>query len=511
MDATCTPKRSLTDCRRRSKSVPITPRDKSRLTLLRQDPSVASLLYHYDDEGHLNSALFSNTPSPQKDGGIQRRCTGSTLRQLLGHPSSPDLRNSIEGDISWAEKFLGSEPNPFSFPPETDEIISETDANSSVSSIGPQTPVDAHFTHTHSIDDNTTLSIECDTSATDHPTFSSLEVELSASTDYPDYPDPQTLDSHNGNSMTSQRASHIFGFLGDKKRAHDSPVSRLPQLKTTTPNYRRFSAEPSISDTKPSQIPLRRRSNIYILQPGSPTSERCLSLVSDSSQSPPSPIGAVSLSPQYNDEIPLSPSVIPHHTEQSGDGLRGPPLPSKIPSRLGAGPLPVPCDVNETHPVAEWSPPMQSALVKSNSEDKHSGAAVVRSREIYSQIPKLRTPSGSSSGSGEYITNSPRRHPLALQPGVQSKPRPIETGPPTSMIPHGKENDVLSRLPQPVTPMRPFGIHSHLRDLPSPASSSELSPVAKQMMANLRQQRMDARQRERQSGRLGSSQSRIRY
>lgn len=114
-DVSFTPKRSLTDSpRRRSKSVPITPRDTSRLQALRQDPSVASLLNHYDDQGHLNSALFSNTPSPQKEGRVQRRRTGSTLRQLLGHPSSPDLRSdSVEGDISWAEKFLGSASNRF--------------------------------------------------------------------------------------------------------------------------------------------------------------------------------------------------------------------------------------------------------------------------------------------------------------------------------------------------------------------------------------------------------------
>ncbi|KIJ65630.1 hypothetical protein HYDPIDRAFT_88481 [Hydnomerulius pinastri MD-312] len=111
MDKIFTPKRSLTDsARRRSKSVPITPRDKNRLLKLHQDPSVASLLNHYDDQGCLDSGVFSNTPpAASKDGRVQRRRTGSTLRQLLGHPSSPELRNTScsEGDISWAEQFLG--------------------------------------------------------------------------------------------------------------------------------------------------------------------------------------------------------------------------------------------------------------------------------------------------------------------------------------------------------------------------------------------------------------------
>lgn len=116
MDVSSTPKRSNSP-RRRSKSVPITPRDKSRLLALRQDPSVASLLNHYDDQGHLSSTIFSNTPSPLKQGRVQRRHTGSTLRQLLGHPSFPDLRNgNAESDISWAEKYLGSASNTFLLP-----------------------------------------------------------------------------------------------------------------------------------------------------------------------------------------------------------------------------------------------------------------------------------------------------------------------------------------------------------------------------------------------------------
>ena len=518
MDVSFTPKRSLTDtARRRSKSVPITPRDKNRLVALRQDPSVASLLNHYDDEGHLNSALFSNTPSPQKEGRVQRRRTGSTLRQLLGHPSSPDLRSSsAEGDISWAEKFLGSAPNTFCRHPHTDETFSETDGNSSVSSFGPRTPADTHFTHTYSIDDQTALSIECDTSAINHPTFSSLEVELSVSTDLAH---PQALNSPYGNSMSPQRASQIFEFLGDKKRAHDGPVSRLPQLKTTNPNYRRSSAESSISDTKHSHIPLRRIST-HIPQPTSPTGPRRFSFASDASRSPPSsPTAAVFLPPQPEDEeSTLLQPVLTQHTGQSSRGPCGPRSPSRIPSRHSTGLLLVPCEVDDSYPVTEQPLSTQSALGEksnTNTDNKYISVTAARPREMHSQIPKLRTASGSSSSSAESkhdpVINSPRRHPTCLRPGVQMKPRSTEAELATG-IPFGKENDGLSRLPQPVTPVRPFGLHSqHLRELPSPASSSELSPVAKQMMVDLRQQRMHARQRERQAGRLGSSQSRIRY
>ena len=84
-------------------TVPITPRDQSRLVRLRQDPSVASLLEMYDSNGRINSAAFSNTPrTPVPVNGREPvKRSGSTLRQLLG-----DTDNA-EGDISWAERFLG--------------------------------------------------------------------------------------------------------------------------------------------------------------------------------------------------------------------------------------------------------------------------------------------------------------------------------------------------------------------------------------------------------------------
>jgi hypothetical protein len=90
---------------------PITPKDKNRLHVLRQDPSVASLLEMYDNQGRLDCKAFSNTPTaseknPSNDGGAQVKRSGSTLRQLLGNPETTSHTSTTEGDISWAEGLL---------------------------------------------------------------------------------------------------------------------------------------------------------------------------------------------------------------------------------------------------------------------------------------------------------------------------------------------------------------------------------------------------------------------
>jgi hypothetical protein len=91
--------------------VPVTPRDQSRLIRLRQDPSVASLLNMYDDNGRISSTAFSNTPHPATrildvGGREQIKRSGSTLRQLLGETPDSDKDEGGEGDISWAERVL---------------------------------------------------------------------------------------------------------------------------------------------------------------------------------------------------------------------------------------------------------------------------------------------------------------------------------------------------------------------------------------------------------------------
>ncbi|KAH9848490.1 hypothetical protein C2E23DRAFT_739671 [Lenzites betulinus] len=101
-------------CLPRLKEVNFTPKDRSRIYALRQDPSVVSLLNMYDDNGCLDSQAFASTPptpapiSTEVEGKQPRQRTGSTLRQLLGEAQPAHIENitAAEGDISWAERFL---------------------------------------------------------------------------------------------------------------------------------------------------------------------------------------------------------------------------------------------------------------------------------------------------------------------------------------------------------------------------------------------------------------------
>ncbi|KAL0577914.1 hypothetical protein V5O48_004079 [Marasmius crinis-equi] len=185
--------------------------DASQLIRLRRDPSVASLLDLYDEHGQLPAQAFSD--SPEKRGRAQTKRSGSTLRQLLGHPSRTDV-DATEGDISWAERYLGE----------------GSSAASSMSSLALRTPDNFDYTfpetHNHLSHDNAqheiTLSSDNDLSSHLNPTISSMEVELSMDSQRSErIPDRvETLPYQNPDPKTPSRASQIFGFLTEKRRSH---------------------------------------------------------------------------------------------------------------------------------------------------------------------------------------------------------------------------------------------------------------------------------------------------
>ncbi|KAG2343955.1 hypothetical protein BDR05DRAFT_962252 [Suillus weaverae] len=501
MDSLATPRRNLNDSpRRRSKSVPITPRDQNRLLRLRQDPSVASLLNVYDENGCLDSHVFSNTPPVARDKGrLRRRRTGSTFRQLLANPSNPELRDN--SDIEWAES-----------------VLCEIDDNSCTSSPELKTPRDPLFmsSHFNHADHSITLSTECDTSAPNQPTFSSLEVELSASTELTR---PVHVNSPYGNPMSHQRASQIFGFLADKKKIYEERPSRLPTRKVTPPLHIMLDlasgdAQPPLGDTQ---------------LPESTHAETASQLIFPSSQS-------MQFALTLNEELPhhivhsesepvvINPTGQSSSSGQSSRGPRGPRAFTKIPSRSRSNPSPwLQDDLPPLSDIkAEGTSSRPAFGEKSNADARYPGFATIISGDAASLIPASSRPRSSQrskiidlddDGQPPILArNGLSLHAFASAPSLAKDKSQAETFLSAHMPPRDKENDMASQLPQPKTPLRPFGFRPpYLQDKPSPASSSELSPTGKQIMTNLRHQRMQARQRERQTGRLGSSHSRIRY
>ncbi|KAH9975740.1 hypothetical protein BGW80DRAFT_62061 [Lactifluus volemus] len=200
------------------RSDPITPKDQNRLHVLRQDPSVASLLDMYDNQGRLDNKAFSNTPSANekkssKDEGAQVKRSGSTLRQLLGNPETSHS-STAEGDISWAEGLLR-------------ETRSGSD-QSTLSSFRLETPKDVVF-------GNDAPSSKPDTSLSDNPhsldlstnpSTSSMAVELGYTSD-----ENLALASKRATEPELRPAAEVFGFLLEKRRPRNSiPADKEPPL-----------------------------------------------------------------------------------------------------------------------------------------------------------------------------------------------------------------------------------------------------------------------------------------
>ncbi|EJD07341.1 uncharacterized protein FOMMEDRAFT_164336 [Fomitiporia mediterranea MF3/22] len=83
------------------RKISFTPRDANRLSCLRQDPSVVSLVNMYDDHGQLAENAFANTPAvPRRKIKLRKSRRKSTFTELLG------CEGSAEADLLWAESCI---------------------------------------------------------------------------------------------------------------------------------------------------------------------------------------------------------------------------------------------------------------------------------------------------------------------------------------------------------------------------------------------------------------------
>ncbi|KAJ7623218.1 hypothetical protein FB45DRAFT_837262 [Roridomyces roridus] len=234
---------------------------QSHMLGLPSDPSVVSLVSLYDEHGRLPARTFSNSPPKGKEkeqesggGRAQVARSGSTLRQLLGNPSSSVNSRSDastgEGDISWAERFLGETASPAS---STSSLMLPTPDT-------PDTPLpldgEQSFTTQHDL-------------STSIVGISSLEVELSDGPETPPRVKSPVAASRSPygaqGTQTPQRASQVFGFLTEKRRSRvvEDDERSLPELPSvfsspstaeSPPNRSHFSSDSSRDSIEPPPV-----------------------------------------------------------------------------------------------------------------------------------------------------------------------------------------------------------------------------------------------------------------
>jgi hypothetical protein len=482
----------------------------------------------YDEDGYIHADAFSNSPSsPPKQERPQTHRSGSTLRQLLGNPKSRD-NDASEGDISWAERCLGYRFSRLFV--ETTYLycnIREMDT-SSTSSLEAQNLLDAllntnDLSRSHILD--TTLSSDNDhtINATENSANSSMEVETSISADpFPpsDYRSKDRNSYGNPNPMIPRRASQIFGFLTSKQKTtnFDDEERSLPEPSSTfisfdegsPPAHSHFSSDGSFESACGSLA-------TPAIYPVCLDDTLCQSDFSDNR-----PTRLSSYLPDAASRLVSDPKIL-RTRERNTPG-------TEIESRhevkvIMAGPTkvivtaPTPSTYRETPSRIPRGPRTQHRRFLAQ------GTRVRRSATL-SEPPDMFTPVLSRRKSHRRAAS---RNSSTIKSHAEMEPRAVEKssrGGRSILGELDKENRVaLSVKPDiPSTPLRftstsnardsqslfraavnPSAYRPPVRMVPSPASSSELSPVGRQLMMNLRKQRMTARELDRQRSRHNSS------
>ncbi|KAG5647476.1 hypothetical protein DXG03_009411 [Asterophora parasitica] len=506
---------------------PIELNESTHLLELRAHPSVVSLLDMYDDQGCLPAQAFSNSPpSPEKTERAQTRRNGSTLRQLLGQPLNSGNGNAGEGDISWAERFLG----------ESDSMSS---AASSVDLHTPTTPnapfhnQSNHHNHSHDISFATDHDLSINTY--ENPAISSMEVELSTTESLPHVEETtgDKIPYMNTDPATPQRASQVFGFLTQRTRHQyaDDQERSLPELPSafsissdegSTPGHRVEGRSHFSDDSFDVASALAPRPAIPI-----PTSSDTLAdtgpIHHDTVSIEPS-LGAVSPAQMTSDPIPEPTNAA--ETVWVATNLR---KAANAPTRVIVT-APTPSGKHDTPSRIPRGPRAQSRRLSANHNKVRRATTLAErssntshSVDTLTHVPSKHHPSRRTSNSSSSTrTRNSQIGEIGMPTRLEKRSSGSRGSGARSILTelnkeNGRELSVKSTLPS--TPLRsksdskslfrtavtPNMFRPPAGMTPSPASSSDLSPVGKQMMMNVRQQRSKAREQERQKtgGRFG--------
>ncbi|KAI0640801.1 hypothetical protein C8Q79DRAFT_1099525 [Trametes meyenii] len=498
------------------------------------------------------------------EGKQPRQRTGSTLRQLLGESRPGYMANSnvTEGDISWAERFLDEQP-PDDSPPSSPALETPKDTLFSDELSAPHiaaadmTPssIDADA----SINYPAISSMEVEVSGTDEGT-SDFEV-VPAPKPIIEPKTPQRASevfgflSRRNTMITKERdLPEIPQDLSPQAiaiREDDGTNRETSDISLDQPHTAIHSADISHSGTSSDTQSHLSHAQIQTatmtkLSSAFASSTLSLNLLASNDEDTnfsvaPAPDAFGQDSALARPPRPSTSSIddnammqgttsslfqmhapYHHHTGSSSSSGGNSRLP---PSKIPRGPRPRPLSTCRRDDAQARDPAALSGLAPTQpkSQDKPSIGApqgcFLRSskREAFTDIPQRQHRRIASHSSD--TDNKPN----ASLPVLKAPDPPLAAARKRSTKPAfprklGKENTpspprVPTKAPSPhtshagfATPARPHTLVGHLlqrddlQEPPSPASSSELSPIGQDMMQNLRQQRMRARQVERRKG-----------
>jgi hypothetical protein len=313
---------------------------------------------------------------------------------------------------------------------------------------------------------------------------STLRSNASTHTRHPSPYDP--------NPKTPQRASEVFRFLTDKKRRpQERPLPGLPP----SPGIDSGDTVHHDNDQGDSKIPIQRDTHLYRSQSSRPPLDDGMGYeqVGLSVIRAKSYCGLPREGPNENQAI--------HESSM----LRGPrPYPTSL----------FPPKSTLEYPYCSETPTIARDHRRSKSGSPHDD----RFTRIPSRTLQLRKASSSLSLASTPVKFEEGGYPQAVPPKektIRMLNKENEYSDSRTSVPYMQHirNNTLALPtgflaayhPLPKTPMR-TNAHAHSRAVffspPSPASSTELSPVAKQMMKILREKRSKARLAERTRGKL---------
>jgi hypothetical protein len=413
----------------------------------------------------------------------------------------------------------------------------ETDGSSINSSIGPYTPTPNNQFSNERLEryNDYDISISNDdnfsANLSENPAISSMDVELSITTDSSQMLGTSKHLNPYGSSdpMTPQRASQVFSFLTQNRRSKqldelERPLPDLPsafsspssdEASSRNAHHSRFSPDSSMDSAfDPSSISAVQFNDNHIprqtssVEPSNPISLSCMASPAQRSsiiglfQGSTLEMTPTQKAPVTPDDQGEKPKARKVKVLMSGPTkvIVTAPTPSanrETPNRIPRGPRSL-SRKRSSHSIKEERPTL---VERSNSTalSSDSYTALPARRKGHRRTASLRSTSTSSLTENDIpLTQESVRVPPVRFTEKENK-KGLSVASDIPLTPLRMNNAMVGRTSSLFrTAVHQGTFRPPVGTTPSPASSSEMSPVGRQLMLDVRQQRMKAREAERE-------------